>query len=611
MNCILISFVLIFLGSTTLNAEIFDYNFSADHDRSTQMNDDLSALFVQADAYIFKGAFEPAENLFTERITDPNDGENLESNINFMFDLATFYKHYGVIHKYIDTLNSIVELIKDNWGIGHQKWVEALLRIASYNFYQKNYSYALDMLNQITDNSDIINAVDDDFLLGLHLFRAQTVMFNDLYKKDDIQTKEEYYDSGNTLKRRWSERNGCRIGKYTEFYPNGKIKCEEFYYNGFKHGHSKEFYENGALQYERNYDTGRVDGISKEYYSNSVLARLLNYDKGVESGRISLFYPNGNLFATSNLENNKLSGPHTEYYDNGTILSVGFFTDNKYDGQWTIYYPNGAVRTELNYIRGAIDGSVKQFTPAGELLSKTHYNNGTFIRQIDHTKNQIVNTELTFNVPSLTPIENGQRTSQYLNGQLRSLSNYSHWMTNGKTEHYFYDGTLKTKLRHTNGVFTGRCELFYPNGQLYLLGKYKNGEFEGVVKIYHENGRLFKKFDYKNGVPQGTVSIWYENGQRLSEFKLVDGTQNGTIVSYHPNGTIHLQTHFANGQIESQSFYNDINIKAYESDNKHQTFYRTGQLHYEWYMNDKNGLTLTEFDIHGVGIIHLETSDTL
>jgi antitoxin component YwqK of YwqJK toxin-antitoxin module len=54
--------------------------------------------------------------------------------------------------------------------------------------------------------------------------------------------------------------NGKREGKWTSFFPNGKIQSECYYVDGLNHGATKVYLENGKLLYEGEYVNGAKAG---------------------------------------------------------------------------------------------------------------------------------------------------------------------------------------------------------------------------------------------------------------------------------------------------------------------------------------------------------------
>ena len=55
-------------------------------------------------------------------------------------------------------------------------------------------------------------------------------------------------------------KNGKREGKWTSFFPNGKMQSECFYVDGLNHGTTKVYLENGKLLYEGEYVNGEKAG---------------------------------------------------------------------------------------------------------------------------------------------------------------------------------------------------------------------------------------------------------------------------------------------------------------------------------------------------------------
>ena len=55
-------------------------------------------------------------------------------------------------------------------------------------------------------------------------------------------------------------KSGKREGKWTSFFPNGKIQSECYYVNGLNHGPTRVYLENGKLLYEGEYINGKKAG---------------------------------------------------------------------------------------------------------------------------------------------------------------------------------------------------------------------------------------------------------------------------------------------------------------------------------------------------------------
>ena len=78
--------------------------------------------------------------------------------------------------------------------------------------------------------------------------------------------------------------NGYEEGKWSTFYPDGKINCEENFIKGKLHGAWKTFYQNGKLKDEKNYVNGNLDGGSTSYDEQGNIKIKGNYIAGKMDG---------------------------------------------------------------------------------------------------------------------------------------------------------------------------------------------------------------------------------------------------------------------------------------------------------------------------------------
>ena len=133
--------------------------------------------------------------------------------------------------------------------------------------------------------------------------------------------------------------NGLKNGNGKHYYPNGKIKREEYYKNDIKEGYEKVWFDiphNKQLKQEGNYKNGLGDG------------EFISYTKEGEK-------------------------------DNEVVLK-----QNKKDGLSIKYYPNGQINSETNYKNDIKEGLKKDYNyETGKCVLELTYKNGKIIKRND------------------------------------------------------------------------------------------------------------------------------------------------------------------------------------------------------------------------------------
>ena len=156
-------------------------------------------------------------------------------------------------------------------------------------------------------------------LLTLSLFAAT----------DELDTVRVQAASG-TLQEIYTVQKGTKIkqGKFTSFYPDGKVGVESHYVNG------------------------NLDGVFKSYYANGKLWQEIHYAAGIEHGESKTYFENGNL---RNLEVYKLGIPDglsKEYNENGTLRAEFPYEKGHVNGTARMYDANGMLTEDLEIVNG-------------------------------------------------------------------------------------------------------------------------------------------------------------------------------------------------------------------------------------------------------------------
>ncbi len=151
-------------------------------------------------------------------------------------------------------------------------------------------------------------------------------------KEQDIEVREEKYDSGAPRKRVEGKRNAdgefVPHGLTTTWYESGLKWTEITFRDGLKHGPQRKWYNTGAE------------------WSNS------GYSDGVEHGVWTAFHPNGEKAREIHINHGVWDGPYVEYHANGRKNMEVMFVKGLRQGISTVYNDDGTVAFVTDYIDG-------------------------------------------------------------------------------------------------------------------------------------------------------------------------------------------------------------------------------------------------------------------
>ncbi len=138
-----------------------------------------------------------------------------------------------------------------------------------------------------------------------------------------------------TLISKKTVKKGKLNGLSTTYYPDGKIKFEDYYRDDIKQGISKWFYESGALYQETSYVKGKIHGLQKIYYTSGALMAEVPYQYGEAVTGTKEYSKDGLLVSDY---------PYVRYHLDDTRVASGgdymlkvLFSDTKLDGFFYYY----------------------------------------------------------------------------------------------------------------------------------------------------------------------------------------------------------------------------------------------------------------------------------
>jgi hypothetical protein len=126
------------------------------------------------------------------------------------------------------------------------------------------------------------------------------------------------------------------VDSHKYYYPNGKLKCEEFYVNGKREGQRTNFYSNGNIQQKCFYNSGLLDGWCINYNQDGTLDYKVFYLQGKQVGDNYSYYPSGSVKHYVLLNFSHELERYISYKPDGTFVdSVGgsVFADTLYNNQ--------------------------------------------------------------------------------------------------------------------------------------------------------------------------------------------------------------------------------------------------------------------------------------
>lgn len=167
--------------------------------------------------------------------------------------------------------------------------------------------------------------------------------------------------------------DGVKIGIWTEFYPNGRMKKEGTYNNGSKEGKWSYWHINGKQNKVEFYIDAKKDGIWEEWYSNGNKKKIETYKDGFKEGKYYYWYRNGQIKIECQYEHGKKQGKWIEWYKNGQKKETGEYEKGDKVKLWVRWYEDGLLKEKGKYKEGEKSGKWISWDRDGENKQKTEY----------------------------------------------------------------------------------------------------------------------------------------------------------------------------------------------------------------------------------------------
>ena len=303
----------------------------------------------------------------------------------------------------------------------------------------------------------------------------------------------EYADlhySNGQLKEKISYREGLKDGKFTGYYPSGKVEYVKRYEDDKPMGKWKFVREDGTTKKIEVYETGKKNDEWITYEKNGdVYYQFWDLDSLV-SEYADLHYPNGQLIEKISYKDGLKNGKFTGYYENGQTKHIRTYKDDKLEGKFADYTESGQILRKQGYVNDLLDGPSKEWYLNGEVKVKTAYKQGK------------------------------------LDGDFMSYDSLGRKVTKGE-----YEMRLKA----------GDWLAWYPSGKKKERSSYFSGKANGPYTLWDEEGRIIKEGEYSDDLKHGVwITFDPDLGGRQESYEYYDMgiAKLKYFYKYYDNGNL-------------------------------------------------------------------------
>ena len=297
-----------------------------------------------------------------------------------------------------------------------------------------------------------------------------------------------HYSNGQLIEK-ISYKEGLKDGKFTGYYPSGKVEYVKRYEEDKPMGKWKFVREDGTTKKIEIYETGEKNDEWITYEKNGdVYYQFWDMDSLV-SEYADLHYPNGQLIEKISYKDGRKNGKFTGYYENGQTKHIRTYKDDKLDGKFADYTESGQILRKRGYMNGLLDGPSKEWYLNGEVKVKTAYKEGK------------------------------------LDGGFMSYDSLGRKVTKGEYE---------------MGLKAGDWLTWYPSGKKKERSSYFSGKANGPYTLWDEIGRIIKEGEYSDDLKHGVWITFDPDLDRQESYEYYDMgiAKLKYFYKYYDNGNV-------------------------------------------------------------------------
>ena len=311
------------------------------------------------------------------------------------------------------------------------------------------------------------------------------------WDKDSLVSEyaDLHYSNGQLIEK-ISYKKGLKDGKFTGYYPSGKVEYVKRYEEDKPMGKWKFVREDGTTKKIEVYETGKKNEEWITYEKNGdVYYQFWDMDSLV-SEYADLHYPNGQLIEKISYKNGQKNGKFTGYYESGQKKHIRTYKDDKLEGKFADYTESGQILRKQNYANDLLDGSSKEW---------------------------------------------------YLNGEVKVKTSYKAGKLDGGFMSYDSLGRKVTKGEYAMGLKEGDWLTWYPSGKKKERSSYFSGKANGPYTLWDEIGRIIKEGEYSDDLKHGVwITFDPDLGGRQESYEYYDMgiAKLKYFYKYYDNGNL-------------------------------------------------------------------------
>ena len=326
---------------------------------------------------------------------------------------------------------------------------------------------------------------------------------------------EEWFridQKGDTYYQYWDQ--DSLISEYADLhYSNGQLIEKISYKEGLKDGKFTGYYPSGKVEYIKRYEEDKPMGQWKFVKEDGTTKKIERYEMGEKNEEWITYEENGDVYYQFWDMDSLISEYADLHYPNGQLIEKISYKEGRKNGKFTGYYESGQTKYIRTYKDDKLEGKYADYTESGQILLKQSYANDLL---------------------------DGASKEWYLNGEVKVKSSYTAGKLNGGFMSYDSLGRKETKGEYDMGLKTGDWLTWYPSGKKKERLSYFSGKANGMYSLWDEEGRIIKEGEYSNDLKHGVWITFDPDLKRQESYEYYDMgvAKLKYFFKYYDNGNL-------------------------------------------------------------------------
>ena len=304
------------------------------------------------------------------------------------------------------------------------------------------------------------------------------------------------------------------ISEYADLhYPNGQLIEKISYKKGLKDGKFTGYYPSGKVEYVKRYEEDKPMGVWKFVKEDGTTKKIERYEMGKKNEEWITYEENGDVYYQYWDQDSLVSEYADLHYPNGQLIEKISYKEGRKNGKFTGYYESGQTKYIRTYKDDKLEGKYADYTESGQILLKQSYANDLL---------------------------DGASKEWYLNGEVKVKTSYTAGKLNGGFMSYDSLGRKETKGEYDMGLKTGDWLTWYPSGKKKERLSYFSGKANGMYSLWDEEGRIIKEGEYSNDLKHGVWITFDPDLKRQESYEYYDMgvAKLKYFFKYYDNGNL-------------------------------------------------------------------------